>query len=140
MSKIVVVIPVAIAPTITTIATRLRQTIKTAAAPTIARVAAEALRARSRERVSSAGITPRTEIKRMSKSAVRLGLRTRSSHGGSRCGSPRSRCDERGICSRFPTADDLLIKRLANQFNISINVVGEGSLPTLIKSEIGEHF
>jgi hypothetical protein len=41
------------------------------------------------------------------------------------------------FCSRFPAADTLLIRQLANQFNVAFNVVGEVPLPTPIKTEIG---
>jgi hypothetical protein len=51
---------------------------------------------------------------------------------------PRSMCDERGFVYDFPRPMTVLIRQVANQFNVSFNVVGDVPLPTPIKSETGK--
>jgi hypothetical protein len=49
-------------------------------------------------------------------------------------------CDERGIYSRFSTADKTPHRQFANQFNVSLSVVGEVPLPTPIKERDQQAF
>src|ERR1700676_2002359 len=52
----------------------------------------------------------------------------------------RGQCAMNGAFVRdFQQPMTLLIRRLANQFNVSFNVVGEVPLPTPVKSQIGKY-